>query len=195
MERFQSIKSNARDGYYVELLNSHYDDQLRQMIQRINKSVRLLQESSLSLPTPPSSTCLTSMNKLPKTSPVLSTPTTSGKYNHPISPVLLTSTTSGKYNQISPKPIDYQRLDVSTVTTRPILSKHAIRRMEAWYTEHLEHPYPSSSVVSELARVGGITMGQVKKWFANKRNRSKNTKSLTAIACRKRLEKLAQLLP
>jgi hypothetical protein len=54
--------------------------------------------------------------------------------------------------------------------------------MEDWYETHLEHPYPTGSVIDDLANQGKVAIEQVKKWFANKRNRSNNTRTLTEIA-------------
>ncbi|KAL3855902.1 hypothetical protein ACJMK2_015099 [Sinanodonta woodiana] len=59
---------------------------------------------------------------------------------------------------------------------RPMLSRHAVRMMEDWYAKNNEHPYPNSYIVDIIATTGGITNEQVKKWFANKRNRCRNTR-------------------
>ena len=58
---------------------------------------------------------------------------------------------------------------------RPMLSRRAVRMMEEWYATNYEHPYPNVFVVEDFAKTGGITNEQVKKWFANKRTRCKNT--------------------
>jgi hypothetical protein len=50
--------------------------------------------------------------------------------------------------------------------------------MEQWYHSHLDCPYPSSIVIEELARRGRIKEEQVKKWFFNKRNRSKRSSGI-----------------
>lgn len=73
-----------------------------------------------------------------------------------------------------------------TFKARPLLSKRAVNMMEEWYQRNFEHPYPSSTAVEALAKAGKITPEQVKKWFANKRNRSKNSKSTIEIANMKR---------
>ncbi|ESO88342.1 hypothetical protein LOTGIDRAFT_60240, partial [Lottia gigantea] len=57
--------------------------------------------------------------------------------------------------------------------SRPVLSKSTIQKLEAWYTAHEEHPYPNNEVIEDLSNACGITYSQVRKWFANKRNRSK----------------------
>ena len=72
------------------------------------------------------------------------------------------------------------------IRPRPLLSKRAVQLMENWYDSHLEHPYPSVDVIEQLSAAGNITGEQVKKWFANKRNRSNNTRTLTEIAKKKR---------
>ncbi|KAL3856059.1 hypothetical protein ACJMK2_015255 [Sinanodonta woodiana] len=59
---------------------------------------------------------------------------------------------------------------------RQMLSRHAVRMMEDWYAKNNEHPYPNSYIVDIIATTGGITNEQVKKWFANKRNRCRNTR-------------------
>lgn len=57
-----------------------------------------------------------------------------------------------------------------------LLSTKAVALMQDWYDNHLENPYPNEDEKKELADLGNISMGQVKAWFANKRNRSLNTK-------------------
>ena len=69
---------------------------------------------------------------------------------------------------------------------RPLLSRKAVNMMEEWYTRNYEHPYPSQTAVDALANAGEIYPEQVKKWFANKRNRSKNTLPITEVANKKR---------
>lgn len=56
------------------------------------------------------------------------------------------------------------------------LNNQALTVMTDWYEEHLENPYPTKAEKEDLAKRGGITLGQVKSWFANKRNRSNNTR-------------------
>ncbi|XP_045174908.2 homeobox protein 4-like [Mercenaria mercenaria] len=70
--------------------------------------------------------------------------------------------------------------------SRPLLSRKAVKMMEEWYSRNYEHPYPGPTAVEALAKAGEITNEQVKKWFANKRNRCKNTKPVPEIANMKR---------
>ncbi|XP_021369004.1 uncharacterized protein LOC110460439 isoform X2 [Mizuhopecten yessoensis] len=79
------------------------------------------------------------------------------------------------------------------IKPRPLLSKKSVKVMEDWYKDHLEHPYPTGSTVELLAERGRISCEQVKKWFANKRNRSNNTRTLTEIAKAKRKRQMAVL--
>ena len=62
----------------------------------------------------------------------------------------------------------------------------AVRIMTAWYDQHMEHPYPSYAACEVMANSGKITVEQVKKWFANRRRRENNTKTLTEIARRRK---------
>lgn len=56
------------------------------------------------------------------------------------------------------------------------LNLKAVRIMTEWYDKHEENPYPSKAEKEVMSREGGISITQVKSWFANKRNRSNNTK-------------------
>ncbi|XP_052797627.1 uncharacterized protein LOC128229838 [Mya arenaria] len=57
-----------------------------------------------------------------------------------------------------------------------LLPKHAVKLMETWYSENLENPYPSRETTLTMAAEGSITVEQIRKWFANKRNRSRNSR-------------------
>ena len=69
---------------------------------------------------------------------------------------------------------------------RPHLNKEAVKIMEEWFEQNLDHPYPTGATYDMLALRGNVGVEQVKKWFANKRNRTHNTRTLTEIAMKKR---------
>ncbi|KAK6180728.1 hypothetical protein SNE40_008726 [Patella caerulea] len=56
------------------------------------------------------------------------------------------------------------------------LNQDAISVMQRWYEQNKENPYPSKQDKEDIARLGGISITQVKSWFANKRNRTNNTR-------------------
>ena len=56
------------------------------------------------------------------------------------------------------------------------LNAKAVTLMTDWYECHLANPYPTSLEKGEMAERGNISVSQVKAWFANKRNRSMNTR-------------------
>ncbi|KAH3775122.1 uncharacterized protein LOC127845684 [Dreissena polymorpha] len=56
------------------------------------------------------------------------------------------------------------------------LSSRGIEVMTDWYEKHIDHPYPTDEEKQALANLGGLSLSQVKAWFANKRNRTNNTK-------------------
>ena len=56
------------------------------------------------------------------------------------------------------------------------LNYMALQVMNNWYETHLDNPYPTKEQKEYLAEQGGISVSQVKSWFANKRNRSNNTR-------------------
>lgn len=76
--------------------------------------------------------------------------------------------------------------------SRPVLCRRSLKVLEDWYECHLQHPYPTACQVEWLATVSSLTTEQIKKWFGNKRSRSKNTRSLTEIAKVKRRQKLVR---
>ena len=56
------------------------------------------------------------------------------------------------------------------------LNCRAVTIMNDWYESHIDNPYPSDEEKMMLADRGNISLSQVKAWFANKRNRTSNTK-------------------
>ena len=56
------------------------------------------------------------------------------------------------------------------------LNRTALHLLNKWYDENIHDPYPKKAVQEYIALHGGITIQQVKAWFANKRNRSHNTR-------------------
>lgn len=79
----------------------------------------------------------------------------------------------------------YKRLYKRKGTLDPV----AIRIMTAWYNNNSEHPYPSYDAAQIMASAGNITVDQVKKWFANRRRRTNNTKTMKEIAERRKVIK------
>ncbi|ELU09817.1 hypothetical protein CAPTEDRAFT_88312, partial [Capitella teleta] len=51
------------------------------------------------------------------------------------------------------------------------LPAEAVVLMSKWYQENFHYPYPDKEDMQHFASAGGITVGQVKKWMANKRVR------------------------
>ncbi|XP_063418624.1 uncharacterized protein LOC134701406 [Mytilus trossulus] len=56
------------------------------------------------------------------------------------------------------------------------LNNDAIKVMMTWYETHRDSPYPNKAEKDQMAKDGGISVTQVKSWFANKRNRNNNTR-------------------
>ena len=62
--------------------------------------------------------------------------------------------------------------------SKRMLPAKAVETLNKWYFDHLAYPYPTEEEKAELAREGGLLVSQVTCWFANKRNRSHNTKKV-----------------
>lgn len=54
-------------------------------------------------------------------------------------------------------------------------SSEAVEILGEWYRRHYLDPYLSDSDLSTLCSLTGLTVKQVRKWFANKRERTNNT--------------------
>ena len=74
----------------------------------------------------------------------------------------------------------------TSVTKSVSTNNLAVRIMTNWYDRNSEHPYPSYETAEVMAKAGGITVEQVKKWFANRRLRLGHTKHITEIAKRRK---------
>ncbi|XP_041374795.1 uncharacterized protein LOC121387672 isoform X2 [Gigantopelta aegis] len=70
------------------------------------------------------------------------------------------------------------------------LGEAASRLLKSWFIEHQQHPYPSKREKESLATVSGLSLSQVKTWFANTRRRTrlKNTVTPSQTGNPKRLE-------
>ncbi len=66
------------------------------------------------------------------------------------------------------------------------ISSVALRIMTNWYNNNSEHPYPSYDTCEVMSKAGNITVDQVKKWFANRRLRLGQTKTIQVIAKRRK---------
>ena len=79
---------------------------------------------------------------------------------------------------------DFQNF-VKPTTTAPKrnagISKDAKQRLNNWYECNKHHPYANAEATRMLARTCNITVVQVRKWFNNKRMRSKRSKTQTAL--------------
>ncbi|XP_070567036.1 uncharacterized protein [Ptychodera flava] len=59
------------------------------------------------------------------------------------------------------------------------LPNYARQILDCWYAEHQQHPYPSPEQKVELSRRTGLTLTQVRTWFANMRRRVKKRENAT----------------
>ena len=72
----------------------------------------------------------------------------------------------------------------------PKITARTAKILTDWYAANLHHPYPEKHEVERLAREGGIKFDQVKKWFANKRVRTRNTLTYNHAIHPRRLNRL-----
>ena len=66
------------------------------------------------------------------------------------------------------------------------LNPVAVKIMVNWYQKNKVHPYQSLDTCTVMAKAGDISVGQVKKWFANKRQRDNNTRCAIVVVKRRR---------
>ncbi|XP_076113598.1 uncharacterized protein LOC143081772 [Mytilus galloprovincialis] len=69
-----------------------------------------------------------------------------------------------------------KKKDTDNDNTYSQLGGKSREALNAWYKQHIANPYPSEEEKEMLAITTGITVPQVKSWFANKRSRANNRK-------------------
>ena len=72
-----------------------------------------------------------------------------------------------------------ENCDSTTIDNKPVyslLNEESRIILTQWFDSHLDNPYPSEEEKHHLAAQCGISVNQVKSWFANKRNRTNNTR-------------------
>ena len=110
------------------------------------------------------------------------------QFSAAVSPVR-TESTSNKENIA--QPVESTKVVKRKLGKPKALNDTAVRILTNWYERHIEHPYPTVSAAEVLAKAGGITTEQVKKWFANKRMRNANTKPQREMAAAQRKHMLS----
>ncbi|WAR17301.1 PBX3-like protein [Mya arenaria] len=78
-----------------------------------------------------------------------------------------------------PEKPEKENCDSTTADKRPnysMLGEEAKSILSEWYEQHIDNPYPTEEEKIQLAEHCRISVNQVKSWFANKRNRTNNTK-------------------
>ena len=160
-ERYATLCYAQTTPDLVPNMNSYYDRQHHELIDRIEKSLHLMDSTE--------TTKVASGGIIRKRK--AESQTIDGASHHAPS--------------VSPPSVA-----VPTFTrTSPVLNSVAVRIMTNWYERNSEHPYPSYDAAEIIAKAGDISVEQVKKWFANRRMRGRNTKTLTQIAQRRQKTK------
>ncbi len=97
----------------------------------------------------------------------------------------LSRTPAGSYTSqfsnahlVTPQPNEPRHVKAAAPKRKkaPALNSTAVGIMQRWYNANVDYPYPSVDTTESMARAGSITEEQVKKWFANKRMRDRNTR-------------------
>ena len=122
-----------------------------------------------------------------ETSPKKSSPTSAVHSDSP-------ATSDSGYDTDTKPSADTNASACQSTKTRKLFSPDLVHQMERWYIDNFDHPYPSDEVVRHFARLGDISVAQVKKWMANKRVRSNNTLSFNHTIHPKRLNRLRKEL-
>lgn len=82
------------------------------------------------------------------------------------------------HSVVNSAPQSSQNTSSSFRTKKPkALPEKATKLMKDWYEANRHNPYPTDEERRIMSEQGEINENQVKAWFANKRNRSSNTKS------------------
>ena len=150
----------------VAALNSHYDTSIHQLITRVHASMTLLE-------TVPCDDADVPTSAQPSDDEPQSVP----KSPSPLSPPSRHSPRKVK----SKKGIRAPGFKAKFVTFNP----RTVKVLSAWYDRNTDFPYPNDDTVDYLASKCEISAEQVRKWFSNKRMRTRNTLPLKEIARRR----------
>lgn len=164
-ERQRALTSAA--VWDVAGISAYYDQQHHQLVDRVERSLALVEAKIASQPASPPT---------PSSPDMTSGPTAQETQSKPSPPAALPLT-------------ECTRRKVLTARRPSIiqpLNPVATSIMTNWYNRHEEHPYPSYEAAEVMAKAGNVTVEQVKKWFANRRRRAGNTKTLTEVAQRRK---------
>ncbi|CAH1791438.1 unnamed protein product [Owenia fusiformis] len=148
-ERYQALTTSG-DVYYQQSVQLHYDKQRHLLIDRVEESLKLLENSS---------SCQTTSTKMAVNEPRNS----DGLYGYTqtlqTQPSAASKPTTGKIQKSGRV---YRRLNFSKDTTCVLMD---------WYLKNTHNPYLSSTECRALAVKAKVSPAQVRKWLANKRNR------------------------
>ena len=152
-DRYAALCHTQPTPWLLPNINSFYDQQHHALIDRIEKSLHLLES--------PGTTKRKAETQVINISPI-------DQHSPSISP-----------------PSGGSHVVRTSTRTSPVLNAVAVRIMTNWYERNKEHPYPSYATAEVIGKAGDVSVEQVKKWFANRRMRGRNTKTLTQIAQRR----------
>ncbi len=172
-QRFSTLQHTQHTPWLMASINNYYDIQHHTLITRIENSLALLHTPTLSI-----------LASTPKSSPKVK----ATNYNQHLSNAMEGSATS----ELPPKtltptlPATPRAPPTQVFRKCSTLNPVAVRIMSNWYERNSEHPYPSYAAAEVMGKAGNITVEQVKKWFANRRRRQGDTKSIDEIARRRK---------
>ncbi|CAH1782180.1 unnamed protein product [Owenia fusiformis] len=127
-------------------INIQCDHQLRLLIGRVERSIRLLETSIIT------------RDNISDNLAVFETRNSLENCDLPPQPIM--TSTPKKNTEKTRKP-----------RSRAVYSRQAKDLLETWYAVNSHSPYPSSDVITSLANQTELTTSQVRKWFSNKRLR------------------------
>ena len=168
-------------------INTHYDNMHHALINRIHQSLSMLTD------TPKSEGLSETLN--PTCIKLTTEPTREQTTLHRRQPTPILNQHKESDSSIQTKslamtiPAENPRQCKRLFRRKGVLNPVAVRIMSAWYQNNSEHPYPSYETAKVIAEAGDITVDQVKKWFANHRRRTNNTKPMKEIAQRRKVTK------
>lgn len=184
-QQSQSIKLEKRRGTvpgspFASSTEKFYDHQRQQLIDRVQKSLSLIEDSGKAqqqlrrhpkFNTSKDSSGYSSFASSHESSCDNLESTRLDDSDQPLD--LTVSTTSSH----TPTPQLYSPYERSSSIEKKSLNPEAIHVLTSWYRAHHYHPYPTPEDIEYLADQGNVTPTQVRKWFSNKRFRSRDGKS------------------
>ena len=177
-ERYQELTLEGTTDWHHAQTNAYFDMKHHALLDSV-ESYLSQEEGRKRKRCPEEEAPCKRSRVLPTTTPATLPPAPAAPVTS--TPVTSTPATSTPVNPVNPvDPVPRVKKTAKRIVGTPF-NNTTTAILERWYDNNKQHPYPSYDTSASLAQSTGLTVEQVKKWFSNRRMRSRSAKSWMAI--------------